>query len=77
MLMSLAIIWLVVAGFAVGFAELVTSDTVGRDVQARDLLATSGQTPTAAAALDHSAVRKAETVQIGKVGFTESRLELS
>jgi hypothetical protein len=31
MLLRLAIIWLVVAGFAVGFAELVTSDTIGRD----------------------------------------------
>lgn len=34
MLIRLAIIWLIVAGFAVGFAELVTSDTVGRDLGA-------------------------------------------
>ena len=30
MIIRLAIIWLLVAGFAAGFAELVTSDTVGR-----------------------------------------------
>lgn len=34
MIIRLAIIWLLVAGFAAGFAELVTSDSIGRSEHA-------------------------------------------
>ncbi len=33
MIIRLAIVWLLVAGFATGFAELVTTDTAARDTR--------------------------------------------